>query len=315
MVTVNPLWPVLGGCLLVLVGLGWFHAARGDGGALTRRGGAATLILLAALQFQLTSHSAPPPPTSVDLLLVVDRTTSMGATDWNGARTRMEGVAADVAELMRAMPGSRVSIITADNEARVVTPWTTDAAAVVTAAETMGWREEGYGIGSDISVGVPLALDQLDSASRARPASARYLVYFGDGEQTTATPPGTFEALRPLVADALVLGYGTPEGATMSIRPGADQLVERDGVAQLSRIDETALRRIAAQVGGTYVHRVSPGELPLWRTPIGDVGQASGVLPPPPPSWWLGLAAVVLLLADLLVSVRRAAQARREFRR
>lgn len=312
--TVSPLWPVLAGGVLVLLLVGRSYARRGELWALLRRGGATLVLLLAALQFQSASQEAPPSPSSVDVLLLVDRTTSMGATDWNGAQSRMAGVAEDVAELVGALPGSRVSVVTADNEARVVTPWTTDAAAVVTAARTMGWREEGYGTGSDISVGVPVALDQLASAARARPGAARYLVYFGDGEQTTSAAPGSFEPLRGLLTDALVLGYGTPEGATMSVRPGADELVKRDGVAQLSRIDEGALAAIADQLGGSYQHRSAPGGLQLWSSPLGDVGEASGELPPPPVSWWLGLAAAVLLVWDLGVSARQAARAGRELR-
>ena len=309
---VDPHWPVLLGSVVVLVWLGRTHLGLDQLWSLVRRGGATLLVLLAALQLQFTSRADPPSPTSVDLLLVVDRTTSMGATDLGGAQPRMTGVASDVAELMEAMPGARVCVVAADNEARVVTPWTTDGSAVVTAARTIGWREEGYGTGSDISVGVPIALEQLTAASRARPGAARYLVYFGDGEQTTSTPPRSFAPLRPLLTDSLVLGYGTAEGATMSVRPGADELVQRDGVPQVSRIDEAALGLIADQLGGRYQHRTAPGELSAWPTALGGPGAASGDLEAPQPSWWLGLAAAVLLVLDLSCSARRAAQAREE---
>jgi len=92
------------------------------------------LVLLAgvALQPGFEHASGEEAPTGMDVVLLVDRTTSMAAQDYDGNRPRMEGVAADVEALVGTMPGARYTVVTSDNEARVAAPWTTDGAAVVT---------------------------------------------------------------------------------------------------------------------------------------------------------------------------------------
>ena len=80
------------------------------------------LLALVALQPRLSGSDSSTPPTAVDVLLVIDRTTSMGATDWSGTQPRLTGVAEDVAALVATMPAARFCVVAIDNEARVVTP-------------------------------------------------------------------------------------------------------------------------------------------------------------------------------------------------
>lgn len=312
--TINPNWLLLAACVVAGMLLVWLDWRRLSLTSLGRRLGVVLLLALVALQPRLSGSDSSTPPTAVDVLLVIDRTTSMGATDWSGTQPRLTGVAEDVAALVATMPAARFCVVAIDNEARVVTPWTTDGASVETLARTIGWREEGYGTGSDISVGNDLIHGLLTRTAAERPQASRYLVYFGDGEQTAAKPAASFESLRPLLADSLVLGYGTDTGATMAIRPGTDELVKRDGVAQRSRLDEAALRRMAGELGGAYEHRTSPGGLTFWPTTGAGLGDVSGPATGLPPGWWPGLGAAALLLVDLSLTARGAARMRSELR-
>lgn len=270
----------------------------------------AALVLLALVA--LDPRIGPPPPepgdAGADVVFVIDRTTSMAAQDYHGDEPRMAGVAADVEAIVQSMPGARFAVVTSDNEARIAAPWTTDGQAIITLARTMGWREEGFGTGSDIAVAVPLLQGLLGEDAASRPTAARYLVYMGDGEQIAEQEPASFEPLRAHLTDARVFGYGTQEGGVMAMRVDTDELVTRGGVAQRSMIDQGRLQTIAQQLDGTYQHRTAPGGIEGWpaapavTTAAGQSGRGFG--------WWFAIAGALVIAADLAITARRARQAR-----
>jgi Ca-activated chloride channel family protein len=95
-----------------------------------------------------------------------------------------------------------------------------------------------------------------------------------DGEQTVQPAPRSFARLDPAVAGGAVLGYGTEDGARMRVYVGRDQTATLyihdydSGADAISRIDEENLRRLAEQLGVTYVHRTEPSD-------VGDIAKAS----------------------------------------
>lgn len=300
--------------LVAVVAVVWWHRGAARSPSTWARLTVVLLLAGACLQPRVGGEEPPPPPSRADVVVIVDRTTSMAAQDYDGGRPRMTGVAADVEELVAMMPEARYTVVTADNEARIAAPWTTDTRAVVTLARTMGWREEGFGTGSDISAGVPRAESLLGDSARLRPAAARYLVYLGDGEQISEAEPRSFSGLAGLIDDALVLGYGTAEGGVMAMRVDTDELVTRDGVAQRSMIDESRLRGIAEELGGTYLHRAAPGPLTGWVPSHAGLGTGAGGDPGFGVGWLLALAAAAVLGVDVAVVARRARLAWEEVR-
>lgn len=269
------------------------------------------LLGVIALQPSWGGEDENSPPSGTDIVLMIDRTTSMAAQDYAGSRPRMDGVAEDVATIVAAMPAARYTVVTFDNEARIAAPWTSDISAIVTLAETMGWREEGYGLGSDISTGLPLVERLLESSEAARPQASRYVVYFGDGEQTSEQAPRSFEPLAPYVDDALVLGYGTDEGGVMAQRVDTEELVTRDGISQLSTIDEANLQQIADDLGARYLHRSAPGDLTLWPDDA-STAWAQDQEPAVRWGWVLAPLAALVMGFDLWRTGAAARQARRE---
>lgn len=309
--SITPVWILLAAVIIVLALHIWASRASVGAPAVWLR--AAVLVVLAgiALQPAIAGSDDPPTPTATDVVLVIDRTTSMGAADYNGTSPRMDGVAADVAELVAAMPSARYTVVVMDNDARVEVPWTTDTTAVVTFAQTMGWREETYGIGSDISVGKPIAEELLNASAESRPQARRFLLYLGDGEQTMEASPASFDTLAPLLTGAKVLGYGTEQGGQMTLRPDTSDLVEQGGVPQISRINEPALQQIAEDLGGTYDHRTAPGGIDFWSDGAGAATGETGT-PDYSLSWLLALAAAAVLSVDGWLTVCRVRNARRE---
>ncbi len=312
--TLAPLWILLGAVAIIFAVHIWASRKTLRTPAPWLRTGVLALMAAIALQPAIAGSEDTPTPTATDVVLLIDRTTSMGAADHNGQRPRMEGVAADVGDLVAAMPSARYTVVVMDNDARVEVPWTTDTTAVVTFAETMGWREETYGIGSDISVGKPLAEQLLSASAESRPQARRFLVYLGDGEQTMDSSPASFDTLAPLLTGSSVWGYGTEQGGQMTLRRDTDELVERDGVPQLSMIDETTLQQIAEDLGGTYNHRTGPGGLDFWSDGTGQSTGETGT-PDRSLSGLLALMAAAVLGVDGWFTLRRTRDARREVSR
>ncbi|QXT63602.1 VWA domain-containing protein [Tessaracoccus palaemonis] len=314
--TVTPLWWLI--ALVAALAIVWLIAGISHGALRTGPWlrGFAVLALVAVIATQPALAATDEPaeaPAGLDVVLVIDRTTSMGAEDYDGDRPRMDGVAADVTELVSRLGAARYSAIVSDNEATQALPWTTDARAVTSLAQTVGWRDESYGTGSDIAAAEPLATQLLSDSAATRPEAHRLLVYLGDGEQTSPEAPSSFAPAAAYLDGALVLGYGTTEGGRMRTTPDSDEYVTRDGSPQISRIDEDNLRQIAAQLGGGYEHRTAPGvfasDLPAAAVAVSGDDAAGRSL-----AWIAAAAALLPLLWGLSVCVRHWRRSREDVR-
>lgn len=313
--TIDPIWWLVASAALLLVawlvlGASWKVLRLSAWWAV-----AAVLALtgLSSLQPGRSAEEDSEAPAGLDVVIVVDRTTSMGAEDYDGNRPRMEGVAADLAALVSDLGPACFAVITSDNVATVAVPWTTDARAVVSLASTLGWREESFGNGSDIADAAPLAQELLTASASARPEARRLFLYLGDGEQTSPDPPGSFASIQDQLSAAIVLGYGTEEGGQMRQSPDSEDLVTRNGAVQLSHLDEENLRTIAEQVGGVYEHRSAPGgfssSLPAPAPAVlGDSGGGASL------AWVPAAVALVPVCLATIDAARRYRSARKEAR-
>lgn len=309
-------WPaVLAVVALVAAGLVVLRHRGGRRQAVPRRRLVLALVLVAvALRPVVGTSTTVSYSSGVDVVIMIDRTASMAAEDHAGGRTRLEGMKDDLARLVASVEGSRFAVVVFDNGARVALPYSTDAAAVVSLADAIGWREAAFGTGSDIAAGVPVAQALLERSHAERPEVGRYLVYVGDGEQTIEAPPGSFAPLSPFVDGGLVLGYGTASGGVMREREGSDTYVTHGGERATSVIDQDNLRRIAEEVGVPYRHRTADTDLSL---PV-----SGAVLVPTERRdprgfelyWVLAGVALLVLAVDLWDGLGRLRRAQEELR-
>ncbi|HTW18322.1 MAG TPA: VWA domain-containing protein [Nocardioides sp.] len=313
----QPIWPILISAVVLLAATAvwaWRHWPRQSRGS---RLTSVLRILLAVAAVVVGLHPVGalqvevPRERPVDIVVVLDRTTSMGAQDWERERPRMSGAAADLDELIRTVAGSRVAVVVFDDEARLAVPFTTDATTLSGFWRTAGWRPSTKASGSDISVAAGLTTQVLREAKEERPGHSRYLIYLGDGEQTAETPPASFAPARELVSGALVLGYGSRAGGPMTTSPESAELIRLDGEVQLSRIDEGALKAIAEQLGAEYRHRTSLGDLPELTTE-GAAPIVTETVPGQEYYWIVALAAALGLLALIGLCVTGIRSAREE---
>ncbi len=307
--------------LLALVVLGAATAPRGR-----RRGWllrALMVLLLAAIALRPGWGTMPAAtrPSDLEVLLVVDRTTSMSARDWHGDEPRLEGVRSDAAELMAALPAARFTVVTFGKQVSTVLPSTSDAAY---AEETLGLmqREEPFS-GSGSLVDRPLHRMEvlLERMGQEQPERRRLVVLMTDGENTASGPQASFAPLAPLIDGGAVLGYGSGEGGLMPLDedgPPDEWVIDpATGEPARSRIDEDNLRAVAQETGLRYLHRRSPGGLAElaagWqrsfteRADDGSEAQAQLEL-----GWLLALLLLAITAWDLRTHWRGFWQARRE---
>ena len=261
----------------------------------------------------------------LEVYLAVDTTSSMAAEDapdvvgtGSAPATRLDGAKADIAGILEALPGAQFSLTTFDGSSVQRVPLTSDATALASAADAMTQEVTAYSNGSSIDEPVQFLTDLLATARQEEPDRRRVLFYLGDGEQTRAGEPGSFEALAPFLSGGVVIGYGTDDGGRMRVYDGFDEqdtgLVPDDGQARyitdpatgqdaLSRIDEQNLETIADQLGVGY-EPSADGDVAaaVAGIDVGDVMVQEGRLSGPVEFYWifaipLGLLAIRELIA------------------
>ncbi|WP_194949860.1 VWA domain-containing protein [Actinomyces trachealis] len=266
-------------CGLLLWSSRWLLRADADRGSrrtLLRRGLLATVVLLMVAGPSVPMRSGQT-SSNVEVYLLVDRTGSMAAEDWNGGEPRLNGVRQDILAIRDALPQARFSILALDSTAARELPLTSDLDAVGAWANALTQELSAKSTGSSLERGMPLLARSLVRAHENDPGDARIVYLLSDGEPTddgqaareVAAAGLSWETIKPLVDGGAVLGYGTAEGGKMrefngSADSGAgssapylkDGATGQDGV---SKIDENALNGAATGLGLPYVHRTAPG--------------------------------------------------------
>ena len=316
----DPIAPVAGATLLLVVVLAFLVAtaifSKVKLASTVRRG----LIALALFGVAIgPSIYGPADKTtfnsSNDVFIVLDTTGSVSAEDYDGDKTRLEGMRADISQIVEHFAGARFSLITFDAVPLIRLPLTRDTNAVVSALEVVQPEMTLYSHGSSISAANELLAETLEDAEDANPDHRRIVFYLGDGEQTAAEQPESFDDAGEFANAGIVLGYGTEEGGPMLSNAGLytdeddepEYIMDRSDYPYTiakSKIDEENLKAIASELGLTYAHRTGPGTIPgidaiedLADESLTEKDARSLI----PLYWIFALAAFVLLLWEAAV--------------
>ena len=234
---------------------------RGIGQVKSRRGLTALLLLLAMLagiaavgiRPMYLSPDSEIKTTNLDVAFVVDTTISMWAEDHQGG-TRIDGVRKDIRSIMEALPGSSFSLITFDNGAQILTPFTQDIVAVEEMLGDLNMPSYATSRGSSLNTSYEALHMMVESAARKEGERKTVVFLFSDGETTNGDALQSFKDLGRLVDSGAVLGYGTESGGAMYY-PGRGYIRNSsNGDKALSRIDETTLRQIAGDLSVPYIN-------------------------------------------------------------
>lgn len=274
---------------------------------IARRIGIVLLFVLILLHPGFGKVSSPAEVADVQVLVVVDRTRSMGALDYDGGRPRIDGVRKDLDALAAALPSAQFGLITYGFDVQLELPFTTDVNAFTAAVDTMRVEAPTAGVGSSVDRPKDEILQALERAEKEDPDRRQMVVFVSDGEHTTDQPTESLADLNDHVDGGAVLGYGTTEGARM---PAADDLSQTDGFVQdpktgtdaISRADPKALQDLADQLGVPYHARTAPGGMEdIAKTFRATYVPGSGVDRPAKHdlTWVFGLGLFGLVLLEL----------------
>ena len=228
-----------------------------------RRVGIVVTLVVIFLQPGFGIRAVPTQSADIEILVVVDRTRSMAALDYQGG-PRIYGVQQDLIDLANALPGARLALLTFGSEVTLELPFTSDTTTFRTGVETMKLEGPFDGSGSLVDRPLESMRDVLERAQDEHPERRHLVVFVSDGENTADDEQRSFGELEDLVDGGVVLGYGTEDGAKM---PEADDLSTDDGFVYdqasgddaISQIDEDNLQDIAGELGIDYQHRTEPG--------------------------------------------------------
>jgi Ca-activated chloride channel homolog len=236
------------------------------------------LIGVGALLFSLARPSAviAVPREQADVMLVVDTSGSMTATDLRPSR--IEAARQAAATFVQALPPStRVGVIEFSTRARVASPLTRDREVVLNSIK--GLEADG---GTAIGDGLSMALDVLRreaNGAQAEPtpgsASSRSTAT-PSAPATTGTTPGTVVLLSDGASSS---GQPPQQAATRANQAGVIVhtvgIGERNSGARVgarvpAELDERTLQEIARTTGGEYFYAAQAGDLERIYTSIGS---------------------------------------------
>jgi len=220
------------------------------------RGRPGDLLLIAALAAILVALAGPrlgtrevrAPSTGVDVVVLLDVSRSMEATDTPPSRLdRARRVAAEALAALR--PGDRAALAVYASHGVTLTPLTPDAAALVEmlpAVDTDLLRDRG----SDLDAGLAAALRAFgDEAGDLAPTRPRSILLLSDGETPGTDAPDAGGVARA-GARIVAVGLGTEQGVVL--RDGDGVLRDASGRRVVSRREAEVLEALARTTGGAY---------------------------------------------------------------
>jgi Ca-activated chloride channel family protein len=223
--------------------------------------GAIAAAAIAAARPQWGENEVAAPRNSTDLVVVLDVSRSMGATDIEPSR--MQAAKAALLGTFSRLTTDRVGVVIFGGNAFVRFPLTTDIEA---ARQVVGGLEIGTILvrpGSNVGAGLRTALEAFDLE---RPGG-KVVLLITDGEDLGDPGEAGRAAgeLRAAGVELLVAGIGTAEGAAVPVfdqRTGEFRtLTNSDGTPVISRMDESLLRLVAQAGEGRYLG-ADPGAIP-----------------------------------------------------
>ena len=220
------------------------------------------LIFIINLRFMVQNGDASSYKSNYDVFLVVDNTISMVAEDYNGKGRRLDAVKEDLKYLLNELPSSDYSLITYENSSYIRSPLTSDRDTIDVLIDTMDVKLSYYAQGTSITL-FKNDLKRLLESSKKKSGHKRIVFIVSDGENNTKEAVKSLSDLKSLVDDGAVLGYGTTSGGMMKEKKyysstETEYIEDRTGSypwpKAISKIDESNLKKMADDLGISYVH-------------------------------------------------------------
>ena len=218
------------------------------------------LIFIINLRIMILSGNSKIVSNNLDVLFVIDNTISMVAEDYNGNNTRLSGVKNDCKNIIKRLNGARFSVITFNNTAKIVIPYTRDSNMAIEAIDIIEPIEELYAKGSSLNTPIETIISSLKSSTK-KGDKKRIIFFISDGEITDNSNIANFSEISKYIDNGAIMGYGTTKGGYMKSK---DKYSETESYITeysnskyekaISRINENNLKKIAKDINIDYIN-------------------------------------------------------------
>ena len=209
-----------------------------------------TFLLLAAADPQVGTKIENVKETGIDIYILLDVSLSMQAQDIKPSR--LEKAKLEISNLIHRLAGDRIGLIVFAGEPFVQFPLTSDYSAAnlfLSAADVSTVPEQGTAIASAMN----LATNSFESSSKTE----RVIVIFTDGEDHEGNLQDAIDKAQGQGIKVYAIGLGSPDGVPIPVYNSQGQQTgfktDADGNVVLTKLDEQALKDIAAGTGGQYL--------------------------------------------------------------
>lgn len=179
-----------------------------------------------------------------EIVICLDVSNSMLAQDYSPDRLSRAKLA--ISKLVDRLQGDRIGLVIFAGTSFVQLPVTTDyvsAKMFLSSIDTRSVPVQGTAIGD--------AIRTAAKSFSAQSEKSRAIIVITDGENHEDDAAGAAREANETGIKVYTIGVGTPDGQPLKI--DGELLKDKDGRIVVSRLDETALKKIAAAGGGAYV--------------------------------------------------------------
>ncbi|MDH4182658.1 MAG: VWA domain-containing protein [Nitrospinota bacterium] len=214
------------------------------------------LLLLAMARPQYGIKPMEAKRSGIDIMLLVDTSTSMLAADVKP--NRMARAKNELSRLVSALDGNRIGIIAFAGESFVECPLTLDSATVRLFLDTIA-----VGIIPTPGTAIGQAVEEATAMlSRSGSSKAKAIILVTDGEDLAGEVEQAAQTAKKAGVNIHAVGIGSNSGAPI---PDVNEFGEvkgykynNNGAPLLTRLDATSLTTLASATGGVFI--ASQGE-------------------------------------------------------
>ena len=273
--------------------------------------GGLAMLALAAARPQIGSRSVLLPREGADVIVALDVSASMLATDVEP--NRFEHAKRLISQLMDGLQGDRVGLVVFAGNAILRFPLTTDIDAARALVNSTAIREGNLRPGT----GMADALRVAGTSFRQEQESARskLIVLIGDGEDLAGEALEAVRTPRDRGVTVYTIGLGTEAGSTLAApdpRTGRPQprIDPTTGQQAVSRANEQLMRAVAASGRGRFFNGNSDDAIPQLSREIAALQRTKfesqeGSIPVERYQWFLAAGLAMLVLETLIPERRR----------
>ena len=183
----------------------------------------------------------------------------MNALDYNGSSKRLDGVKDDCKYIIDNLIGARFSVITFDNNSKIMIPFTYDSNITYDSIEIISPINELYAKGTSLNTPLDNMLKVLQNNDNSNRINVVFFI--SDGEITDNSKLKSFKKLSKYIDNGAVLGYGTIDGGYMKTNyqysENNDYIKDYSSSSfqnAVSKIDENNLKKISSDLNIDYIH-------------------------------------------------------------